>query len=172
MAAGAEKFVMTLVAFILCVVLGIGSLAWGYAAQGLIDGARWLLLMGVLWLFAQWRGWKWYAPLALLVTIFAAAYGLWIELAFGWMVLGAVGGLLAWDLTDFSQRLNLASATDDVLGLERRHVARVGIVAGLGGILAIIAMAVHVRFSFEVVVGLVVLAVLGLTRLIATLKKD
>lgn len=163
---------MTLIAFVLSVMIGIGSLAWGYAAQGHVEYMRWLLLLGVVWLFMKWRNWNWFSPWALLVVVISAAYGLWIELPFGWMMLGAIGGLLAWDLTDFSKRLSYAAPSDDVAGMQRRHLARVGIVAGLGGLLGLIAFVVRIQLPFEVVAGLVILTVLGLARLITTLRKE
>jgi len=88
------------------------------------------------------------------------------------MLLGALGGLLAWDLSDFAVRLNYASPKDDVQGIERRHLERAGIVALLGFGLAWLSVVIHVeRLPFEVAVGLVLLAALGLTRLVLGLRK-
>lgn len=131
---------MTNTAFVLSVLAAAGALAWGYASQGLVHDASRLLIFGALWLFAKWRGWKWMPSLGLLVIIAAAAYGLWIGLALGWMALGALGSLLAWDLAEFARRLQDAAPTDDVIGMERRHLARVGLVALFGGTLALIAL--------------------------------
>lgn len=163
---------MTNIVFMLSVMLGVGALAWGYGTQGHHEYVHWFLILGAVWLLAKWRGWKWFSPLALLIVISAAAYGLWIGVPFGWMMFAAVGGLLAWDLVDFSQRLSYAAPSDDVAGMERRHLARVGIVAVLGGVLGLIVFVVRIRLPFEVVVGLVILAVFGLTRLITTLRRD
>jgi len=163
---------VTLIAFVLSVIIGIASLAWGYAVQGHAEYVRWLLLLGAVWLFMKWRSWNWFSPLALLIIVISAAYGLWIELSFGWMMLGAIGGLLAWDLADFSVRLSYAAPSDDVAGMQRRHLARVGIVAVLGGLLGFIAFVVRIQLPFEVVAGLVILTVLGLARLITTLRRE
>jgi hypothetical protein len=104
--------------------------------------------------------------------IFAAAYGVWNQFPVVWMLLGAVGGLLGWDLSDFGRRLSYASPMDDTRGLERRHLERVGIVAALGLGLAILSVVIRVeRLAFEVAVGLVLLAALGLTRLVIGLRK-
>ena len=69
-------------------------------------------------------------------------------------------------------RLSYAAATDDIQGMERRHLARVGIVAVLGFGIALLSVYSHInRLAFEVAVGLVLLAALGLTRLVIGLRK-
>jgi hypothetical protein len=56
--------------------------------------------------------------------------------------------------------------------MERRHLARVGVVAVLGGGLAYLSVVVRIsRLPFEVAVGLVLLAALGLTRLVVRLRR-
>lgn len=88
------------------------------------------------------------------------------------MLLGALGGLLGWDLSDFARRLSYAAPTDDVQGLERRHLARVSVVAALGFGLAWLSTVIQInRLAFEVAVGLVLLAALGLARLVVRLRK-
>src|SRR6185503_21128297 len=143
------------------------SLAIGYSQMGLPDPARWFLLLGALWLAGHWRKWYWFSSVGLLITIIAAAYGVWSGFPTIWMLLGALGGLLGWDLSDFARRLSYAARTDDLQGMERRHLERVGIVAGLGFGLALLSLYIHIqRLAFEVAVGLILLAALGLTRLV------
>ena len=90
----------------------------------------------------------------LLVIIVAAAYGVWLEYPTVWMVLGALGGLLGWDLSDFARRLGYAAPMDDTRSMERRHLERVGIVAALGLGLALLSIFLHIqRLAFEVAVG-------------------
>jgi hypothetical protein len=136
------------------------------------DSARWFILLGVVWILAHFRKYYWVSSVAFFITIIGAAYGVWNDLPSIWMLLGALGGLLGWDLADFARRLSYAAPTDDVQGLERRHLARVGVVAALGFGLAWLSLVVHVkRLAFEVAVGLVLLAALGLTRLVMRLRK-
>jgi len=53
-----------------------------------------------------------------------------------------------------------------------KNLERVGIVAALGFGLAILSLYIHIqRLAFEVAVGLVLLAALGLTRLVIGLRK-
>ena len=123
---------MTLIALILGILLGTVSLAIGYGQGGAPDLSRWFLLLAGLWLFAHFRKWYGFSSLALVVIVLAAAYGVWLQYPAVWMLLGAVGGLLGWDLSDFARRLSYASPMDDTRGMELRHLERVGIVAALG----------------------------------------
>jgi hypothetical protein len=163
---------MTIIALILSVLLGSASLAMGYSQGGASDYSRWFLLLAILWLATHFRKWYWFSSVALLLMIFAAAYGVWRQFPTVWMLLGAVGGLLGWDLSDFARRLSYTSPMDDTRGMERRHLERVGIVAALALGLAILSVVIRVeRLAFEVAVGLVLLAALGLTRLVIGLRK-
>ena len=163
---------MTIIALILSIILGTVSLAIGYSQGGADEYSRWFFLLAILWLVTHYRKWYWFSSIALLVTIIGAAYGVWREFPTVSMLLGAVGGLLAWDLSDFARRLSYAAPMDDTRGLERRHLERVGIVATLGVGLALLSVFIRVqRLAFEVAVGLVLLAALGLTRLVIGLRK-
>lgn len=163
---------MTIIALILTVLLGTASLAMGYGQGGATAYPRWFLLLAVVWLFMHFRRWYWFSSIALLVTIIAAAYGVWREFPTVWMLLGAVGGLLGWDLSDFARRLSYAAPMDDTRSMERRHLERAGIVAALGVGLALLSIYIRInRLAFEVAVGLLLLAVLGLTRLVIGLRK-
>jgi hypothetical protein len=163
---------MTIVAMILSILLGTISLAIGYAQGGVAGDSLWFLLLAVVWLSAHFRKWYWFSSIALLIIILAAAFGVWQEYSTVWMLLGALGGLLGWDLSDFARRLGYAAPMDDTRSLERLHMGRVGIVAALGLGLALLSVFIHIqRLAFEVAVGLVLLAALGLTRLVIGLRK-
>lgn len=163
---------MTIVAMILSIILGTGSLAYGYSQAAMPDPARWCVLLGIVWILAQWRKLHWVSSAAFFLMLFAAAYGVWNQFTIFWMLLGALGGLLGWDLSDFAMRLSYAAPTDDVQGMERRHVERAAIVAVLGFGIALLSIYIHInRLAFEVAVGLVLLAALGLTRLVIGLRK-
>lgn len=157
---------------VLSIITGIVSLAYGYSREGFADPALWIVLMGILWALAHWRRYYWFSSAALLLMIFAAGYGVWQEFPLVWMFLGALGGLLGWDLSDFARRLRYAAPTDDVEDMERRHLARVGIVAALGLGLAYLSTVIQVRrLAFEAAVGLILLAAFGLTRLVMRLRR-
>lgn len=164
---------MTIIALVLSILLGTASLAMGYGQAGATAYSRWFLVLAALWLFAHFRKYYWFSSIALLITVVAAAYGVWHEYPTVWMLLGAVGGLLGWDLSDFARRLSYAAPMDDTRSMERHHLERVGIVAVLGMGLALLSVYIHInRLAFEVAVGLLLLAALGLTRLVIGLRKS
>ena len=150
---------------------GIGSLAWGFFEAGLALQARWLVVLGVVWAIAQIRRWRWFASLGLLVSVAAAAYGLWLNLSSGWMLAGAVGAVCAWDLAEFERRLHQASSEDDVAGLTRRHLLRLTFVAGAGFLLSLFGMLVRLQFTFEWAAFLAILAALGVTQLVTRMRR-
>jgi hypothetical protein len=159
---------VTLLALVLSIILGAGSLAWGYAQVGLPQLARWILAFGLLWLVAVWRRWRWFATVGLSVYFLVAALGLWfLNFSPGWMFAGAMGGLLAWDLTDFRWRQRFAASNEERRVVERRHLLRISLVALLGFGLASWAMAVKLQFNFEwaallaIVVGVALIQVIG-----------
>ncbi|MGE5462417.1 MAG: hypothetical protein ACM3PS_03625 [Syntrophothermus sp.] len=163
---------MTTIALVFSILLGTASLAIGYGQAGATGDSRWLILLAVVWLFAHYKKWYWFSSVALVLIIAGAAYGVWLGYPTMWMVLGAVGGLLGWDLSDFARRLSYASPMDDTRTLERRHLERAGIVAALGLGLALLSVLLRFeRLAFEVAVGLLLLAVLGLTRLVIGLRR-
>ena len=163
---------MAFVAMVLSIIAGIVSLAYGYSHEGFSDYALWIVLLGILWVLAHWRRFYWFSSVAMLLMLFAAGFGVWQNFSLMWMFLGALGGLLGWDLSDFTRRLRYAAPTDDIEGMERRHLARVGVVAALGLGLAYLSNSLQIRrLAFEVAVGLILLAALGLTRLVIRLRK-
>jgi hypothetical protein len=162
---------MSYFAFVTSVLIGIGSISYAYAGHGFGLVARAMLFLGALWLFAGRQRWVWFSTIALAILVCLAGYGLWIELSPGWMISGSLGGLLAWDLTDFMRRLRLAPLMDDLRALERRHLTRLTIVLLLGIALASIAMLVRMEFTFEWLMLLTLVAVLGVTQLVSWLRR-
>lgn len=162
---------MIFFAYIFGVVMGVGSLAWGYSLFGLNTVSFWMLVFGVLWIFSGWQRWIWFSAIGLLLTVAAAVFGLWYGFSTGWMLAGAIGGLLAWDLSDFRRRTRFAADISDMPKIEQRHLTRVTIVALLGLGLASISMIVHVEFTFEWIMLLAVVVILGTLQLVGWLFK-
>ena len=157
---------MTLAVLISSIVISSVSLAWGFAQRGFTSFSVWILLLGAGWLLAVWQGWKWYASFALIVSTVLAALGLWFGFAPGWMFAGGIFALVAWDMTDFRQRLREMAKDDDTRGIESRHLARISLLVFISMVLASVAMLVRVQFTFEWSALLVIVALLGLGQLV------
>lgn len=163
---------MSYFAFVVSVLMGVGSIAYAYAGVGLTPLVRGLLILGALWLFAGRKHWTWFSTIVLLLLVTLAGIGLWYGLSPGWMISGTLGGLMAWDLTDFMRRLRFAPLMDDTRVLERRHLTRLTIMALVGVFLASIAMWVRLEFTFAWGVVLTLVVVLGVTQLVAWLRRS
>lgn len=163
---------MSFFAFVISVLIGMGSLAYAYAGAGFDQLVRGLLILGAIWLYAGWKRWTWFSIIAILLSVALAGFGLWIELSPGWMIAGALGALLAWDLSEFMRRLDVALDVDDLRGMQRRHLARLTIVAIAGLLLASISMLVRLEFTLEWMMLLALVGVLGITQLVAWLRRS
>ena len=163
---------MTLIALLISIALGIGSLAWGYSQVGLPQFANWILIFGGTWLVAVWQRWRWFAYAGLIFNFLAAALGLWfLNFPPGWMFAGAIGGLLAWDLTYFQYRQRFAGSDEERRAMEKRHLFRLSYLALLGFVLANTAMALKLQFNFEWALLSALVAALGITQIIAWFRK-
>lgn len=163
---------MTVFALIFSVLMGTGSLAWGYAQAGQLQLLRWILLFGAAWLFAVWQRWRWFAYAGLVFNFLAAAVGLWfLNFSPGWMFAGAIGGLLAWDLTDFRYRLRFTASHEEERIVEVRHLGRVSVLALAGFGLATLAMIVKLQFNFEWALLLSLVAALGITQIVSWFRR-
>jgi uncharacterized membrane protein len=163
---------VTLLALLLSITLGIGSLAWGYTLVGLPEFARWILIFGVAWLFAVWQRWRWFAYAGVTFNFLAAALGLWfLNFPPGWMFAGAIGGLLAWDLTSFLYRQRFVASDEERRAMEKRHLFRISFLALLGFGLASAAMVLKLQFNFEWALLSAVVAALGITQIVIWFRK-
>lgn len=163
---------MTVIALVSSIIISIGSLAWGYSETGFDTFARWILVVGMAWLFTQWQGWDWFSSLVLFFVVLISAFGLWFGFNPGWMFSGAIFALFAWDMTDFRRRVRSMAVDDDSRGMERRHIARVSVLSLAGLFLATITMLVRVQFTFEWGALLVLVAVLGLSQLVSWFRRQ
>ncbi len=163
---------MTIAVLILSILVGIGSLAWGYYQVGLLAFARWIAVFGAVWLLAVWQRWRWFSYIGLIFCFLAAALGLWIlNFPPGWMFAGAIAALVAWDLTYFQYRQRFAASDEERRAVEGRHLVRVALIALVGFGLATLAMMIKLQFNFEWALLLVIIAVLGITQLVRWFRK-
>ena len=163
---------MTLFVLLFSIIFGIGSLAFGYYLAGIMIFVRWILFVGALWLIAALQRWRWFAYFGLAFTLSFALLGLWfLNFSPGWMFAGAIGGLAAFNLTFFWNRVRLIESDEGRRGFESPHLRRISFLIMLGMILSSLTMLVKKQFSIEWGIVLVVMIALGLTQFFASSRK-
>ncbi len=163
---------MTTKALSASIGLAAGWLALGYA---LSPWRAWALLfaaIGLLWYVGRRRGWDWVGSICLVSLVGGAAVGLVLGAAAGWMLLGTVAALSAWDLDHFARRLTSVKRVESERELECEYLRRLLFVAGVGLLLASIPLLVTIGLNFGVTVLLGLLAILGLGHVIAFLRRE
>jgi hypothetical protein len=165
------EVIVARVALISSILLGVGSLAWGYSETGLGVITRWIIILGLLWLITAWNGIRWFSSIALVLVVFMSAFGLWFQFAPGWMFSGGIFALIAWDLTRFRYRLHFIKEKEDKSGVERRHIARLSLLSLIGLFIASVAMIFRARFVTEWGILLLVVIVLESTQLFFWIRK-
>jgi hypothetical protein len=153
-------------------VLAALVLALGYGLNELWGGVAVAVAVGGFWLAGQWRRWEWVASAGLVVWIGVAALGLVLGVRGGWMLVGVVTALVAWDLDRFVWRVRAAGRVEDADALERRHLRRLLAVGGTGLLLGVIAFSLRIRLGFAVAFLLALLALWGLSRVVGFLRRE
>jgi hypothetical protein len=163
---------VTLFALIFSITFGVGSLAFGYHSAGFALFVRWIIFFGGVWLIAVWQRWRWFAYIGIAFNFLTAALGLWLfNFPPGWMFAGAIGGLLAFDLTDFWDQVRFVNSDEERRGLERGHLLRITFLTIFGMTLASLAMLIKLQFTLEWAVPWIVIVVLGLIQFISWFHK-
>jgi hypothetical protein len=162
---------VVLVSGSICILVGMLPLAAGYIQSNLAPVAAGCLMVGLVWLLSQWRGWVWVASLGIFVFITAAGMGVWIGLSPILMAFSVLGSLMAWDLAGFSQRLRGAAPEDNLRRLEKEHLLRSASLGGAGLVLILLALFIHVRISFGWMILLALAGVMGLVQLVNRLRR-
>jgi hypothetical protein len=163
---------VTLLTLFFSIMIGAGSLAWGYAQVGLAQFVGWMLAFEALWLVAAWRRWRWFAHVGMAFNFLAAAIGLWfLNFPPGWMFAGAICGLVAWDLTFFQYRQRFAASDRERAAVELRHLKRISVLGIIGFALASLAMAVKLQFNFEWALLFVLVSGLSLMQIIRWFRR-
>jgi len=163
---------MTRILRYVCPILSVGLLGSGYFLGGLRWPAVGLIVFGIIWVSGLLFHWDWIHPLGLFAASGVAAFGLFMDPSPVFLISGALLGLLAWDLSEFHNRLRMASPEDDTASLEKRHLLRLFAIALVGGCLCTFALIIHLNPSFEWMVILVFFTVWGIGRMVDWLLKN
>ena len=154
----------------LSMATGFISIAAGLQKVGAWQASLSLLASIMLLFVLAWRGFRATCGLALVITIFAAAAGLWRGMPLVYAVGGVIGGLAAWDLEGFLIRLTLATQEDNPLHIERTHLTRLAVILLLGGGISTATQGININFNFETAAVLAIFSFAGIGTLINWLR--
>jgi hypothetical protein len=154
-----------------CILIGTLSLATGYYQFRLPVVAIGWIVLGLVWLLSRWGRWAWMASIGLFVCVCAAGVGVGIGLSPVLMAVSVLGSLFAWDLADFSRRLQRAAPEDDLRQLQQLHLLRLAALGGISLALYLAATFIHLVISFGWLFLLALAAVLGLVETARRLRK-
>jgi hypothetical protein len=158
--------------FVLDVGLAMAALGASYFLAG-----HWIWVLatgfiGLLWLAGAWRGHRWTATLGLSFFTVAAAIGIMLRFSPLWLLSSLVAALVAWDLDHFMQDLSQVKDIRDEAALVKGHLWRLGIVAGLGWLLGVVALRVQITFDFIWTLALSLLIIISLSGVIRYLRRE
>jgi hypothetical protein len=184
---------MILILQLVAIALLSGTLGAGYGISGQTGLAVISIVLGLCWAAVDWfgigrsnikpklrsgvteRSRRGGDPLtgnfALLLFIGLAAWGVWQRLP-TWLMLGAVFfTLIAWDLSQFSNRMMVVIDDATAARLERVHLSRLGIALSFSLLLGGAALFVHIQLDIGWALVLGMLAMIGLNRFVRGLSR-
>jgi hypothetical protein len=153
---------LTTIGVIISLLIGCGALVEAYSHSSLDGAGRFILIFGIIWLIAYWRRWRWFAGVGLLTMIAFSAYGLWIQLSPGLLIIGTLGALSTWDLQELNRRLYYALPGENVREIEKKRIGRLLLLSLVGMVLAGITEIIPMRLTSEVVCLVGILTGIGL----------
>jgi hypothetical protein len=146
-------------------------------AAGYALAARWAeallcALVGAGWLAAARGRLGWGMSAGFLLLVGLCAFGALSRVPPGWGLVGVVAALAAWDLSAFAGRLARAGHVVDEPALWRAHLRRLGPLLGAGLALGTVALLLRLNLSFGWALLLGIVAVVALSRAVASLREQ
>jgi hypothetical protein len=129
------------------------------------------LLIGVQWTYMVWNGRRTLAFNFLgLLALFI--YGAVAYLPLGLLLVGVVMLLMAWDLSEFCERLRSLAPERVSPKLVRNHILRLCYVSSIGLGLGGLGMVIKVRLGFGITILLGLLVFVGLSGTVRFLRRS
>jgi hypothetical protein len=116
--------------------------------------------------------WPWIDSAELAFFIGVAAAGAWLGLGQGWMLVGLVAAVSAWDLGHFSVFLQSAQQVQEREEMERRHLRRLLVVDAVGLAVGFATLKVRVQLAFGWVLLVAFVLVLALGQVVTFLRRE
>lgn len=161
-----------ILAFLLLAILSSSALlAWGAISLGQLPAAIGVIIIGILWLLAVWRGFDFFSSLALALYVVLAGLGIWQGAGLTHAAGVCILSLAAWDLTNFRRRSQMIAVDDDRRGLEIRHLLQISALLTGGFVLSLFSADLKITLTFEWVAVLIVVILFGLGQLVRWLRR-
>jgi hypothetical protein len=128
--------------------------------------------LAALWLAAQARRLAWPNGFFLFLFLIAGAAAFFTGAPYWLLLIGGVAALGAWDLYAFLQRLGSAERVAHETGLEGQHLRRLGLIEGIGLLLALMAITIRTNISFWWEALIVLVAIIGIARLVVYARRQ
>lgn len=147
-------------------------LAIGYIQGGLVLGAFFAVALGGLWYIGHALKWRYLASFELTVFFGLAAVGTFFDINFIWLLVGMGSALAAWDLDQFSQRMERFPIEESFLKLEQNHFRRLLVILIPGTILAAVVPTIQIELTFTWALILGLIAIYGLSQTVKYLRRE
>ena len=129
-----------------------------YVLEGRVDLAAVSVGFSLIWLVGIWRGWDWSAFIGFISLTGAAVFGVGLGMLPVGMLVALIATLVAWDLHRFLLRLGTADTVIDKSTLQKIHLRRLAITAGVGLVLGVLALNLefNLGLGWVILMGLIV----------------
>ena len=143
-----------------------------YLFEGRVDFAVVSAGLSLIWLAGIWRDWDWSPFIGFITLTGVAALGAGLGVMPMGMLVALIATLVAWDLHRFLLRLANADFVIDKASLQRIHLRRLVIVAGVGVVLGILALNLefNLKLGWLILMGLIV--ALGLSWVVGFVRRS
>lgn len=156
---------------VICLILSVLCLAFGYGIAGYWIGSAIAILMGPGWWLAKKYPASSLPPVCLFVSVSLTVIGILIGCSPLWMIFGSAAALAAWDLVFLVSAVGINSSGKQNHQYENKHLQ--SLLLALGFALLAIAMGRFINIQLPFVVLLLSLAFIlfGLDRFWTYIKK-
>ena len=106
------------------------------------------ILVGLLWWVGRYRGWKFVPTLGFLLFVFTAVYGGFLGISIIAMITVVSLSLIAWDLSDFENRLQGKQFDKAKDRLALNHLKKLLTAIAIGLLIAVISSNFELKLDF------------------------
>ncbi len=156
-------------AFLMCLGITTAIPVILHIRRGALLETAFALLLGLLWLAALRLRNSPYSWLAFLGFSILFGLGVWQRINPLWLLLGQVAALAAWDLSEFSFRLDQLEEPQPAI--EKAHLRRLAPVVGVGILSGGLALGFTLKLNFNLVLLLGLLAFIALAQIVRQIRK-